>query len=119
MQNLITCGHCKGQHESADIVRLCSQGLTFPCTWMVAGGYSEDGSRFVVGGRTEDGEQIIRDCGATSWETPRGWECEAGHSHVTAEVRHREGWDYATDADEAYGLRKYGVDAVAMDGSSI
>jgi hypothetical protein len=104
----IRCGHCKGTHATVDVVRVCSTGAEFwPCSWLI------------VVGRDEDGEEIIRECGAESWDDDRGWQCAAGHSHVRDEVRVREGWDYASDAEEAFHLRRNGIDAVGPDGGSI
>jgi hypothetical protein len=86
---------------------------TWACTWLVDHGY------------TEDGDPILRDCGApsrvlvTEDGAERGYECDAGHSHVYAEHRANEGWDYADSPEEAARLRKNGVDAVSMRGDSI
>lgn len=106
----IRCGHCQGRHDSVDAVRACAAGSEiWPCTWLVRVGLDEDGGH------------IIRECGAESWEMPagRGYECAAGHSHVSMEARWAEGWDYASDAEEATVMRKNGIDAVGPDGGSI
>lgn len=104
----IRCGHCKAAHANVDAVRACSTGSEFwACGWLV------------VVGRNEDGEEIIRECGAESWSDDRGYQCAFGHSHVYAEVRGREGWDYASDAEEATHMRRNGLDAVGPDGGSI
>jgi hypothetical protein len=50
------------------------------------------------------------DCGAEAIYDDRGFTCNAGHSHVMAEIRNAEGWDYAEDADEASRLAKTGTD---------
>jgi len=76
------------------------------CHWLVRAGYTEDG-------------EVIRDCAADVTFTDTGWSCQAGHEHVTAEVRHAQGWDYAADAEEAALLRKHGTDAVHISGGSI
>lgn len=82
---------------------------SFPCGWAVerlVGGYwvdDEDGPWFI------EAERIVEECGATATEDARGWSCEAGHSHVFAEVRHAEGWEYAEDAEEARRLTMAGV----------
>lgn len=113
---MIRCGHCDLSHYTVAQARMCATGLYFdpdtgavregcaPCTWMIATGrYSEDGA------------EIIRDCGHPSWCDERGWRCAAGHEHVRAEIRADEGWDYA-DADEAAALAAAGVRPVHMDG---
>jgi hypothetical protein len=106
----IRCGGCQGRHDAVEAVRACCAGSEiWRCEWLVRAG------------RTEDGDEIIRECGAESWEMPggRGYECACGHSHVNAEFRRAEGWDYASDAEEAWHMRKYGLDAVGPDGASI
>jgi hypothetical protein len=106
----VLCGRCHRRHNGVDAVRVCCAGQElWPCTWLV------------VRGRDEDGQEIISECGADSWlmAAERGYECAKGHSHVNAEARAREGWDYAADELEAEGLRRNGVDAVAMNGGSI
>jgi hypothetical protein len=117
--------HGDHTHTEADVARLCEMGLTTPCGWLYLGFPEVD----EVGDGTEEYQNYLADmraegpvemeCGAASWANARGWTCENGHEHVTAEVRVREGWDYAADEGEAYLLRKYGVDAVAMDGTGI
>jgi hypothetical protein len=101
----ITCGKCGQTHGAVEIVRACAAGNTFPCPWLVDRGYNEDG------------ESVITECEALAWGSDRGFECEAGHGHVYAEVRVREGWEYAEDRDEAAALAKVGVMPVQMDGS--
>jgi hypothetical protein len=101
----ITCAHCRTTHHSVEAVRACFAGATITsCTWLVQRGYDEDGG------------EIILDCGAEAIVTDCGFECDAGHSHATAEVRDAEGWDYAEDRDEALALTKAGVFPVQMDG---
>lgn len=105
----IRCGRCSQAHRSVKSVRLCYTGIAiWPCWWEI------DTRRY-----DEDGAPIIETCGADAQETDRGWGCTAGHEHVSAEIRAAEGWDYADDEDEARLLRSHGVDAVAMNGSSI
>jgi hypothetical protein len=58
----------------------------------------------------DDPFPLVRDCGAEVVSTRRGWECAAGHSHVWAEVREAEGWEYAEDDDEAARMIKAGVE---------
>lgn len=101
----ITCGNCGNTHFAVATVRDCFAGTTWPCTWLVE--------------VWREGECYPQECGAASWENERGYECEAGHSHVYAEVRDREGWDYASDAEEAEMMRRNGLDAVGPDGGSI
>lgn len=99
----IACGNCGGTHYSVDAVRRCHSSETWRCDWHV-----ED--------ENEDGP-FSRACRALAWETPDGWECEAGHAHVSAEHREAQGWDYAEDAEEARRLAKVGVMPMKMDGS--
>lgn len=51
---------------------------------------------------------VTSERGALSWHLAgeRGYTCEAGHDHVYAEVRDREGWEYAEDEDEARQLAR-------------
>ncbi len=65
-------------------------------------------------GRDEDGEAIIAECFGEVTDTERGWTCTHGHEYVAADVRWAEGWDYASDEEEATQLRKYGTDAVLV-----
>jgi hypothetical protein len=94
-------------HADAAAVKACFLG-DGTCTWL-----SE------LPGYNEDGEKDIVECGAALHVTDRGWHCNNGHDHVTAEIRQAEAWDYASDEGEARELRRYGVDAVAMSGGSI
>lgn len=102
-------------HESVAAVRACHRGETHPCNWLIeipAGWVPE----------IEDWmEARVEECGATSWELEdgRGWTCAAGHEHISAEVRDREGWDYADGPEEARRLAKVGVASVGMDGRPI
>lgn len=108
-RHTISCGKCREQHSSAEGVRKCHEGAEISsCAWLCR-----------TGEYTEDGEQVVAECGADSWDTPRGWKCAAGHEHVNDETRTREGWDYACDEGEADQLRSYGVDAVSVRGDSI
>lgn len=104
----IRCGHCQGRHGAVEVIRACAAGVEiWPCGWLV------------VTGRDEDGDEIIRECGAESCGDDRGYGCMAGHSHVYAEYRAIEGWEYASDALEAEALRRNGIDAVGPDGGAI
>lgn len=104
-----THGNDPVYHADRESVRRCYNPNveTFLCGWLVQRGW------------TEDGEPIVVECGALATATERGWSCEAGHEHVTAEARHNEGWDYAHDEHEAKQLRGVGVQAVAMSGGSV
>lgn len=108
--HLIRCGHCGDTHGTVGTVRACHDGrLLGPCDWLVRAG------------RTEDGDEIIIECRApmTADADGRGYGCEHGHTHVHCEVRAAEGWDYASDAEEARHMRANGLDAVGPDGGSI
>jgi len=77
-----------------------------PCGWLVertVSWYDEE---------TGDGEgyDVVEECGAAAVYTDRGFTCDAGHSHVTAEVRWNEGWDYAEDDGEALRLSRAGTE---------
>lgn len=106
---MITCGHCGNTHRDVDTVRACSQGMTvLPCTWLVERhGFDDD---------TGERWEIIVDCGAAAVHDDRGFECEAGHSHVGADVAYAEGWDYASDEEEAYHRARYGHESRLPDG---
>lgn len=101
------CGNCKNKHVSAADGRACYAGkfapFIAPCSWLVQD-YGEDGP-------------CVRECGADATVTERGFTCTAGHSHVDAEYREREGWDYAHDPQEARQLMKAGVFPMTMDGT--
>lgn len=77
------------------------------CTWMV------DRSGWCDGGDDWPAEWVerITECGAELAYTDDRWVCAAGHEHVSAEAREREGWDYAEDAYDAAvisaGMREY------------
>jgi len=105
----MTCGKCGAKTEHAATVAACYQGKTFTCDWLVERAWYDP--------ETGDGGVVVVPCGAHAFITDRGWGCEAGHEHVTAEVRHAEGWDYA-DADEmaAYyaGTFRGGFEPVPM-----
>lgn len=111
----IRCGKCAGTHHTTDGVRVChgiaptAPGVPalFPgsepgtCTWLIAVTYN-----------TDDGPYTQElDCGAISWEWAdgRGYGCENGHTHTYNEVRAAEGWDYASDDDEARALTRGGT----------
>lgn len=95
------CGNCKGRHDLVEQARDC-YGI-FECVWLVQE-YGEDGP-------------YERECGALAIETDRGFACVAGHSHVYADVRAREGWTYAEDPFEAKSLMRAGIFPMAFDGS--
>lgn len=109
----ITCGHCQNTHHSVEAVRRCYAGTAHPCGWQ-----SEARDRWGAL-RDEDGQPIIHECTALSWDNGRAFACEAGHEHVHADVRDAEGWDYADGPTEAHRLALVGVDSVGMDGNSI
>ena len=92
----VRCAHCQETHYSVDTVLLCSQGYVGPCGDLVDGGYDEDGGR------------VILSCEAAAYCTPRGHECENGHSYVNMEVRAHEGWDYF-DADDIGAAKAHGI----------
>lgn len=98
------CGKCKDGHGSVAAVKACYAGATVSaCTWLV--------ERWFHSGDPDDGGyQAVVDCGAEAIFTDRGFECAAGHSHVVAEVRSAEGWDYAEDHGEAEILAKWGTE---------
>lgn len=97
------CGNCKGSHTQAIEGRACYAGDLFTCDAGVLA-HGEDGP-------------YERPCGAPAIATDRGFFCLAGHSHVNAEVRAQEGWDYAHDPFEARQLMRAGTFPVTMDGS--
>lgn len=115
----ITCGNrarhngTTGAHATVDNVRRCYLDQSAEiCNWLIEipAHWVEEIEDFV------DARQV--ECGMLAWELPegRGWTCEAGHEHIHAEVRDREGWDYAEDLDEAKRLAAVGVASVQMDG---
>jgi hypothetical protein len=97
------CGKCKGSHTFAIEGRACYAGDLFACDWGVLAD-SEDGP-------------YERPCGAPAIATDWGFYCLAGHSHVNADVRVRQGWDYAHDPQEARQLMMAGTFPMTMDGS--
>src|ERR1043165_1282904 len=109
----IICGHCKGTHLTVEGVRHCYAGDASTCGWLF---YERDRYGIVC---DEDGQQIVRECDELAWDDGRARVCEAGHEHVWAEARAREGWEYAEDADEARRLAKAGVMPVGMDGGAL
>jgi hypothetical protein len=104
------------EHPTVEEVRGCFAAArdeklgieVWPCGWLLEGRY-------------DDGTSYSYPCEApTRMTDDRGsYECAAGHSHVPAEVRAEQGWDYAADDGEAYLLRKWGTEAVAMNGTGI
>lgn len=108
------CGNCKNKHRDAADGRACYAGKTVPvvgpCTWLVARPYLD----FDYIEQTTETE-----CGAEAVYTERGFTCAAGHSHVNAEFRVQEGWDYAHDEEEAYVLAYYGTVPMRMDGAGV
>lgn len=106
----IRCGKCKETHQSVHAVQSCYQGSTVAaCSWLVerCSAYQDPETGEWLGG--EDGPSIV-ECGAEAIFTDWGFECAAGHSHVRAEVRHAEGWDYAEDHGEAELLSRWGTE---------
>jgi hypothetical protein len=99
------CGKCKDRHEYAIEAKACYAGALFACNWLVYD-YNEDG-------------RYERECGAPAIVTERGFTCRAGHSHVYAETRVQEGWEYAQDPQEAYRLAQAGVVPMTPDGSRV
>lgn len=74
---------------------------------------------FIDAGRhPEDGETMLLECGYALHYTDRGWTCDGGHEHVTAEVRWAEHWDYCS-SDEAEGMARVGVEPRDMQGRVI
>jgi hypothetical protein len=126
----VRCGSCKGRHATTAQVFACyvAAGLVegwFLCTWMVRhserctdrGIYTDDGE-FIMCGACEDGGYQVEDCGAPArlLEDGTGFECMAGHSHIDAEARQAQGWEYAEDRYEAKRLVMAGVEPRTMDG---
>ena len=103
---MFTCGHCERQHHYADTARACSQGRTFVCDWLVE----------LPGTEETDYQPRVVECGSTAISDERGFHCEAGHEHVELEVRLAEGWDYASDEQEAAGRAGYGYESRLPDG---
>lgn len=113
----IRCGHCKNTHPTVADVRACAttparRPADFACGWLIhrrAGGTWIDGEWY-------DYEAADVECGADAWADDTGWTCAAGHSHVTAQARHEQGWDYAADQGEADALAKRGTEPRDMQG---
>lgn len=103
-------GGCGERHDTVAEARACDEGRLHSCGWLVL----RKGIDFDYMEYTYETE-----CGATAISTDKGWSCAAGHSHVYAEVRHQQGWDYAHDEEEAYVLAYYGITPVRMDGSGV
>jgi hypothetical protein len=105
-----------GRHDHQDTatVRACYQAArdeargiqVWACTWLLEGRY-------------DDGSTYTFECGAPTRESADGYACDHGHDYVTPEARAAQGWDYAADEGEAELLRRYGTQAVAMNGGSI
>lgn len=102
------CGNCQGEHHRVDTVRACYDGRVHPCTWLV--------ERHGFDDETGEAWERIEDCGASAVTDDRGFECEAGHSHVHADIAYAEGWDYASDEEEAAIRAKYGYESRLPDG---
>lgn len=103
---MFTCGHCEGQHHYADTARACAQGRAFVCDWLVR----------VPGTEDTDYQDTTRGCGASAVTDDRGFHCEAGHDHVNLQTRLAEGWDYASDEQEARGRASHGFESLLPDG---
>lgn len=102
----ITCGKCKATHHSSAAVKACYAGNLYACDWLVErvdGWDDEEYGQY-------DFEEVIVPCGAEAIVDSRGFTCTAGHSHVYAEIRRAEGWEYAEDADEASRMARAGVE---------
>lgn len=103
-------------HTTVGEVRLCfeaardeAKGIpVWECGWLLEGRY-DDGSTYAY--PCELPARYTDDRGS--------YACAGGHDFVPTQVRMEQGWDYAADEDEACLLRRYGTDAVAMNGSSI
>lgn len=104
------CGNCKGKHDLAIEGQACYAGSLVSCGWLVLRTYYDF---------DDAAQQHEEECGAPAIETERGFSCASGHSHVNAEYRDREGWDYADGPGEAYVLAYFGTVPVRMDGSGI
>ncbi|HET6286473.1 MAG TPA: hypothetical protein VFG15_06950 [Amycolatopsis sp.] len=113
----VTCGNRRrhpdretATHATVAAVRACYLAREiWPCGWQT--------------GRVnpEDGEQYVVECDGLTWYLPddRGYACEHGHTHIYAEVRQLEGWDYAADPEEAGLLAGRGIQPAAMNGGGI
>ena len=98
------CGYCKKPHQYAKSISACYRGDLFECDWLVnrVGGWMSEEGEY------ESYDEVVL-CGAEAIVDSRGFECANGHSHVYAEIRSAEGWDYAGDGQEAARLTKAGV----------
>ncbi len=89
------------------------------CTWMV--NYIPEPMYCEETGDVDyydDPTPLVRDCGAESAYSDDRFRCAAGHEHVSAETRDREGWDYAEDAYDAAVIAKGGRLPVPMGAGS-
>lgn len=98
---MFTCGHCARSHHYADTGRACAAGNVFVCDWLVQ----------LPGIEETDFQPRIVECGSSAIADERGFHCEAGHEHVNTETREAEGWDYASDEEEAAVRAKYGYES--------
>jgi hypothetical protein len=102
-------------HRTVDEVRGCCKAAAderagtevWPCSWLLEGHY-------------DDGTSYTYECMLPTryTGTDGSYECDGGHSHVPAQVRFEQGWDYAEDGHEAQRLARAGVRPVGMDGKS-
>jgi hypothetical protein len=108
-EHKISCGNCKGHHNSPQGVRKCFEGKEI--------GSCPD--QYYLPGYTEDGLRMIEECAMDLWYDDRGSTCTNGHFNASMETQYREGWRYADCPEEAANLRSMGIDAVSMRGDSI
>lgn len=105
------------EHKTVDLVRACylaakdqKDGIeVWPCSWLLEGRY-DDGSKF----HFECGLPTRYDDTAQDGS----YECDGGHSHVPAQARFEQGWDYTEDLAEAEGMMRHGVRPVQMNGQA-
>lgn len=103
---------CRGGHGTIAELKACfawgyrqaAEGdKVWPCTWLVEGRY-------------DDGSIYTYECGALSYATEHGYECEAGHDHIDMQWMAENHLAYASDEDEAKALVKAGVQPLTMAG---